>query len=63
MSIRTFDSCKCRRCEHYHYWALPSFGIDNCSHMLCSCEREDWIPSDNLEYLEWEYMKKSEVKK
>lgn len=46
----------CRTCEHDHYltlYNLESFIMTSCVNKTCICK--EYVPSDNLEYIEWKY--------
>lgn len=53
------DLAKCRRCEHYHFLSLRSGReMAECIYQgACrlNCLGKDYIPLDNLEYVEWLY--------
>lgn len=46
------NSPSCRVCKHNHYWVLENYEIRNCATKSCKCRAKNWIPLDNLEYLE-----------
>ena len=60
---------KCRNCGHVrmaHQVVKNNICLDGNlevtgKYMLCTCE--NYEPKDNLEFLEWQYKKKSERKK
>jgi hypothetical protein len=45
----------CRVCGHAHYWELYSDEIKECFYVDCKCKAENFMPLDNLEYLEHLY--------
>ena len=59
--MKVINNPKCRKCSHYHYWELMSSEVQECTFISCSCKAKDWIPTDNLEYLEYLYNKKAKV--
>jgi hypothetical protein len=59
MKVRKDNSC--RKCNHIHWWELSTFDISNCADPSCKCRAEDWLPFDNLEYLEVMTEKRSKV--
>lgn len=46
----------CRKCKHYHITDLNGMALAceiALTYRKCSCIWDDYIPGDNLEYLEW----------
>lgn len=58
---RKFSNSPCRNCKHYHSKLMLDEKIWDCVHYPpfemanCECSYKDYVPGDNLEYLEWKY--------
>ena len=50
--MRVYKDNGCRTCSHIHYWEVNSWEVNECANPSCKCKAEDWMPFDNLEYLE-----------
>lgn len=48
----------CRICGHVHWWILDIWEVSNCANPKCKCKAEDYMPYNNLDYLEELYNKK-----
>lgn len=55
ISIRVpqLDVYKCRNCNHWHSW-INCKALKKCT-KVNGCECSEFVPSDNLEFLEYKY--------
>lgn len=55
----------CRKCNHLHWFIIDNLGEiivpQGCAKPGCKCQKENFAPDDNLEYLEYEYNKRSKI--
>lgn len=50
---------QCRVCNHCHWYdsSFDPFKVYECAENKCNCSEENWIPKDNLKFMEWRYNK------
>jgi hypothetical protein len=57
--VSKFSNSPCRNCGHYHWYSDFFLKVGTCVHFPpyemsnCGCKSKDYVPKDNLEYLEY----------
>jgi len=54
-----FNFSSCRVCSHYYLSHTDEdFNLSYCRNLVDRCKCKEFLPKDNLEYLEYEYGKR-----